>query len=77
MALTLIGIAPSVIISGLTLASLCVAIARQAGSVPITLPWPLIGAILTGYVLIAVLTSALPAWFQLQPRHRPAVSIPT
>jgi putative ABC transport system permease protein len=77
MALTLIGIALSAAISGLTLASLCIAIAGQAGSVPTTLPWPLIGAILAGCVLIAVLTSALPAWFQLLPRHRPVFSIRT
>jgi putative ABC transport system permease protein len=77
LALTLIGIALSAAISGLTLASLCMAIADQAGSVPITLPWPLIGAILGGCVLIAVLTSALPAWFQLLPRARPTGSIRT
>lgn len=79
LALTLIGIALSVAISGLTLASLCIAIAiaGQASSVPIALPWPLIGAILAGCVLIAVLTSALPAWFQLLPRHFPALTIRT
>jgi hypothetical protein len=33
--------------------------------------WRLAGAILAGCAVIAVLTSALPAWFQLRPRRRP------
>jgi hypothetical protein len=45
------------------------------GSVAIILPWPLVGAILAGCVVIAVLTSALPAWFQLRPQRRPSGGI--
>jgi cell division protein FtsX len=70
--LTLIGIVLSAVVSGLILGSLYVTLTGQIGSVPIILPWPLIGAILAGCVVIAILTSALPAWFQLRPRRRPS-----
>jgi putative ABC transport system permease protein len=77
LALTLIGISLSAVVAGLTLASLWLALAREVGSVPIIVPWPLIGAILAGCVLIAIVTSALPAWFQLLPRRRPTSIIRT
>jgi putative ABC transport system permease protein len=71
LVLTLTAIALSAAVAGLVLGSLRLALAREAGSVPIVLPWPLVGAILTGCVIVAVLTSAGPAWFQLRPRrHR-------
>jgi putative ABC transport system permease protein len=75
LALTLIGIALSAVISGLILGSLYPALTGHAGLVPIILPWPLAGAILAGCVVIAILTSALPAWFQLRPRRRPSGTI--
>lgn len=71
LVLTLLGIAASAVISGLTLASTYVALAGEVGSVPVTLPWPLVGAILAGCAAIAVLASAGPAWFQFRPRRRP------
>jgi putative ABC transport system permease protein len=75
LVLTLIGIALSAVVSGLILGGLYVALTGEIGSVPIILPWPLVGAILAGCVVIAILTSTLPAWFQLRPRRRPAGSI--
>jgi putative ABC transport system permease protein len=75
MVLTLIGIVLSAVVSGLVLGSLYVALTGEIGSVSITLPWPLVGAILAGCVVIAILTSTLPAWFQLRPRRRPSGSI--
>jgi putative ABC transport system permease protein len=71
LVLTLTGIVLSAVVSGLVLGGLYVALTGEVGSVSIILPWPLIGAILAGCVAIAVLTSTLPAWFQLRPRHRP------
>ena len=75
LVLTLIGIALSAVVSGLILGSLYVALTGEIGSVPIILPWPLVGAILAGCVVIAILTSTLPTWFQLRPRRRPSGSI--
>jgi len=40
------------------------ALTGEAGPVSVVLPWPLLGAILAGCVVIAVLTSALPAWLR-------------
>ena len=74
LVLTLIGIAAGAAVSGLVLGGLYAALTGETGSVPIVLPWPLTGAILAGCVAIAMLTSALPAWFQLRPRRRPSVS---
>jgi putative ABC transport system permease protein len=71
LTLALIGIALSAVISGLILGSLYPALTGHADSVPIILPWPLARAILAGCVVIAILTSALPTWFQLRPRRRP------
>lgn len=71
LVLTLTGIILSAVVSGLVLVGLYAALTGEVGSVSIILPWPLIGAILTGCVVIAVLTSALPAWLQLRPRRRP------
>ena len=76
LVLTLIAITVSGVVSCLVLGGLRMALAGQVGSVPIVLPWPVVGAILAGCVVIAVLTSALPAWFQLLPRSRPPGSIP-
>jgi putative ABC transport system permease protein len=76
LVLTMVAIALSAIVSGLVLGGLRGALASGAGSVPIILPWPLVGAILAGCVVIAVLTSALPAWFQLLPRRRPSGTTP-
>ena len=64
--LTLIGIALSAIASGLVLGGIHVALTGEVGSIPITLPWALIGAVLAGCVFIAMLTSTLPVWFQLR-----------
>jgi putative ABC transport system permease protein len=75
LVLTLIGIVLSAVVSGLVLGALYVALTGEIGSVSIILPWPLVGAILAGCVVIAVLTSTLPAWFQLRPRRRPSGSI--
>ncbi len=66
LALTLTGIVLSAVVSGLVLGGLYVALTSEVGSVPIILPWPLVGAILAGCVIIAVLASALPAWFQFR-----------
>jgi putative ABC transport system permease protein len=76
LVLTLIGIALSAVVSGLLLCGLYAALTSEIGSVSIIFPWPLVGAILAGCVVIAVLTSSLPAWFQLRPRRRPSASIP-
>jgi len=70
LVVTLIGIAASVVISGLFVGSVDAALTGETGSVPIILPWPLVGAILAGCVVIAILTSAVPAWRQLLPRRR-------
>jgi putative ABC transport system permease protein len=72
LVLTLTGIVLSALVSGLVLAGLFVALTGEAGSVSLTLPWPLLGAILAGCVVIAVLTSTWPAWFQLRPPRRPS-----
>lgn len=71
LALTLTGIALSAVIASLTLGALYAALRGLAGSVSLIIPWPLIGAVLAASVVIAVLTSAMPAWFQLRPRRRP------
>jgi putative ABC transport system permease protein len=77
LALTLIAIALSAVVSCLVLGSLHLALAREFGFVPVTVPWPALGAILAGCVAIAVLTSAVPAWLQLRPappvREHPGV----
>ena len=70
LVLTLIGIALSAVVSGLVLGGLYAALTSETGSVSIVLPWPLVGAILAACVIIAILTSALPAWFQLRPRWK-------
>ena len=44
--LTLIGIALSTVVSGLVLGGLYTALAGEVGSVSLTLPWPVVGAIL-------------------------------
>lgn len=75
LVLTLIGIVLSAVVSGLVLGALYAALTGEIGSVSIILPWPLVGAILGGCVVIAVLTSALPAWFQVRPHRRPSASI--
>jgi putative ABC transport system permease protein len=75
LALTLIGIVLSAVVSCLILGSLYAPLTSQIGTIPIILPWPLAAAIPTGCVLIAILTSTLPAWFQLRPQHRPPGSI--
>jgi putative ABC transport system permease protein len=71
LVLTLIGIVLSAVVSSLVLGGLYVAVTGETGSVSIILPWPLVGAILAGCVVLAVLTSTLPAWFQFRPRRRP------
>ena len=65
LVLTVLGIVLSAVVSCLVLGGLYLAL---AGSVSVVLPWPLVGAILAGCVVIAVLASTLPAWFQLRPR---------
>jgi len=64
LVLTLLGIVLSAVVSGLVLGSLYLALAGEVGSVSIVVPWPLVGAILAGCVLIAVLASAVPACFR-------------
>jgi putative ABC transport system permease protein len=76
LALTLIAIALSAVVSFLVLGSLHLALDAQVGAVPVVVPWPSIGAILGGCVAIAVLTTALPAWCQFLPRRRPSGGIP-
>jgi putative ABC transport system permease protein len=68
LVLTVLGIVLSAVVSGLVLGSLYLALAGEVGAVSVVLPWPLVGAILGGCVLIAVLASALPACFRLRPR---------
>jgi putative ABC transport system permease protein len=75
LVLTLIGIVLAGVVSGLVLGGLDTALTGEVGSVSITLPWPVVGAILGGCVVIAVLTSTVPAWFQFRPRRRPSGSI--
>jgi len=72
LVLTLIGIILAAVVSGLVLGGLYVAVTGEIGPVSIILPWPLVGAILAGCVVIAILTSTLPAWFQFRPRRRPS-----
>jgi putative ABC transport system permease protein len=76
LVLTLIAIALSAVVACLVLGGLHLAVDREVGAVPVVIPWPAVGAILAGCLVIAVLTSALPAWCQLLPRRRPTVSIP-
>lgn len=64
LVLTLLGIVMSAVISCLVLGSLYLALTGEVGAVSIVLPWPLVGAILAGCVLIAVFTSAVPACFR-------------
>jgi putative ABC transport system permease protein len=71
LVLTLTGIILSAVVSGLVLGGLYVALTSEAGSPSVILPWPLIGATLAGCVVIAILTSVLPAWLQLRPKLRP------
>jgi len=66
LVLTLIGIVLSAVVSGLILGGLDVALTGEVGSVSVILPWPLAGAVVGGCMLIAVLASTLPAWFQLR-----------
>jgi putative ABC transport system permease protein len=63
---TLAGIVLATVVSGLALGSLYAAFISEIGSVPIILPWSLVGAILAGCVVIAILTSSLPVWFQFR-----------
>ena len=72
LVLTLTGIVLAAVVSGLVLVGLYVALTGEADSVSLILPWPLVGAVLAGCVVIAILTSTLPAWFQLRPRRRPS-----
>ena len=72
LVLTLLGIVLSAVVSCLIFGSLYLALAGEGGSVSVVLPWPLVGVILAGCVVIAVLTSTLPAWFQFRPRRRPS-----
>ena len=64
LVLTLLGIAASAVVSCLVLGSLYLALTGEVGAVSIVLPWPLVGAILAGCVLIAVFASAVPACFR-------------
>jgi putative ABC transport system permease protein len=70
LVLTLIGIILSAVVSCLILGSLYAALSGEAGSVSVILPWPQVGAIVTGCMVIAILASTLPSWFQLRPRRR-------
>jgi putative ABC transport system permease protein len=76
LVLTLIALALSTVVSCLVLGGLHLALAGEAGSVPVVVPWSPAGAILAGCVVITVLTSALPAWFQLLPQRRAAGGLP-
>jgi hypothetical protein len=64
LVLTLIGIILSAVVSCLILGGLYVALSGEAGSVSVILPWPLVGAIVAGCMVIAILASTLPPWFQ-------------
>ena len=64
LVLTLLGIALSAVVSGLVLGSLYLALTGEDGAASIVLPWPLVGAILAGCVLIAVFASAVTACFR-------------
>jgi hypothetical protein len=64
--LTLTGIILSAVVSCLLLGGLYVALTSEARSVSIILPWPLVGAILAGFMAISIITSTLPAWCQLR-----------
>jgi putative ABC transport system permease protein len=64
LVLTLLGIALSAVVSCLVLGCLYLALTGEVGPVAIVLPWPLVGAILAGCVLIAVFASAVPACFR-------------
>jgi putative ABC transport system permease protein len=64
LALTLSGVFLSAMISVLVLGGLCVALASAGSPVPVVLPWPLIGAIAGGCVVISVLSSSVPVWVQ-------------
>jgi putative ABC transport system permease protein len=66
LVLTLLGIAASAVVSCLVLGSLYLALTGEAGAVSIVLPWPLVGEILAGCVLIAVFSSTVPACFRLR-----------
>jgi putative ABC transport system permease protein len=66
LVLTLLGIVLSAVVSGLVLGSVYLALTGEVGAVPIVLPWPMVGAILAGCVLIAVVASTVPACFRLR-----------
>ncbi|HEY1665483.1 MAG TPA: FtsX-like permease family protein [Trebonia sp.] len=66
LVLTLLGIVLSAVVSGLVLGSLYLALTGEVGAVSIVLPWPVVGAILAGCVLIAVFASTVPACFRLR-----------
>jgi putative ABC transport system permease protein len=67
LALTLIGLLLSAAVAILVLGGVYIAL---AGKAPIAAPWPLVAAILAACVLIAALTTSLPAWLQLRPSSR-------
>jgi putative ABC transport system permease protein len=66
LVLTLLGIAGSAVVSCLVLGCLYLALSGEAGAVSIVLPWPLVGEILAGCVLIAVFSSTVPACFRFR-----------
>jgi putative ABC transport system permease protein len=76
LVLTLIAIALSAVVACLVLGGLHLALDGEVGAVPVVIPWASVGAILAGCVVIAVVTSAVPAWCQLLPRRRSSGSIP-
>jgi putative ABC transport system permease protein len=67
LVLTLIAIALSAVVSTVFLGGLYLALAGQVGSVPVVFPWPLVGSVLAGCVVVATVASTGPAWFQLRP----------
>src|ERR1700733_5834988 len=66
LVLTLLGIVLSAVVSGLVLGSLYLALTGEVGAVSIVLPWPVVGAVLAGCVVIAVVASTVPACFRLR-----------
>lgn len=60
--LTLVGIILSALVSAVVLGVIYGTLTQAVGSTPLVLPWSLLGGIIGACALIAVLTSAVPAW---------------
>jgi putative ABC transport system permease protein len=68
LVLTLLGIVMSAVVAAVVLGALPAALARAGAATPLVLPWPLLGAVTGGAVVISAATSAVPGWLQFRRR---------